>query len=703
MESRPASQKISLAGVLNPDENRDSAYFSSTDASSKHNSAASGMTISVLSPTSSGYHSSSADKTPSPVATGSILQTLVSPTQSNMSVASMVSPTTPGSADPRRVERPTSLENGHANGMLDPIMQSTGRRESVDSRMNQGFSDMRLGASSPYTTHNQSTSSIQNTLNQQRNPRPGLENVAIHRISNGYQPSAEREPLSKMIRTAPAITGPATSHIARAAEPTKGQAWAFPDGDEREEAARYGHSTSFLDSRRSSVTESIASSQFTTESRLPAGQRRLDENAEYNAMANTSTDFPPVHHHSLQHKQLGDLQDDDAESRAGAQPYSRTPELRKSHKLAERKRRTEMKELFDQLRDLMPQERGSKASKWEILTKAITEHQRMADAVRVMQNQNASIASENDQLRRENHALMLQHSLRHAAFRAATTAARAPRAQTAPIASRLAAIRAFSVVPPRSLFQTSIRHEEDTTPANTAGGAAAPTQRKYGPDVMLGEDGRPTQEQRAIWDNEKRRTLFVQNFVGEVTDEDLQEAFSKYGEVTKVARQKPGASFAFIEYKDAEAVQIAADNVNGTFWHGRRMVAEPRRVSELTNTKPRYEGPPTTTVFVGNISYEATDKDLNAAFGKLEDVKSIRIATDRNTGWPIGYAHADFHTVEAATKAIDVLKAQKIGNRPLRVSFASQTQDNNRRRPREGGERGQRRSREPREPREPRD
>ena len=28
-----------------------------------------------------------------------------------------------------------------------------------------------------------------------------------------------------------------------------------------------------------------------------------------------------------------------------------------------------MKELFEQLRELMPQERGSKASKWEILTK----------------------------------------------------------------------------------------------------------------------------------------------------------------------------------------------------------------------------------------------------------------------------------------------------------------------------------------------
>ncbi|EGY21851.1 uncharacterized protein VDAG_03291 [Verticillium dahliae VdLs.17] len=114
--------------------------------------------------------------------------------------------------------------------------------------------------------------------------------------------------------------------------------------------------------------------------------------------------------------------------------------------------------------------------------------------------------------------------------------------------------------------------------------------------------------------------------------------------------------------------------------------------------------PPTTTVFVGNISYEATDKDLNSVFGALEDVRSIRIATDRNTGWPIGYAHADFHSVEAATKAIDVLKAQKIGGRSLRVSFASQTQDAvNRRRAREGGDRGQRRSREPREPREPRE
>jgi hypothetical protein len=403
-----------------PPHMRDSGFYSNGDASSKHTSAAS-FNVNGLSPSGSGYQSSSHDKTPSPITSNMVPHGTISPPTTNMSVAAMVSPNTPGSFDPRR-DRPTSIESnntGHTIGeTLSPGMAAL-RRESVDSRINQNFSDLRLGNNSPYASNNHSTSSIQNTLHSQRNPHHLLSN----RISNGYQPNAERNPETKTVKTAPAITGPATGHIARAAEPTKGQAWAFPE----EEIQRVGGAPTFTDSRRSSITESIASSQFTTESRLPAGQLRLE--SEYSRMSSAS-DFLPVHHHSMQHKQLSDLQAEEGNGPTGSQPYSRTPELRVSHKLAERKRRTEMKELFDQLRDLMPQERGSKASKWEILTKAISEYQKQQDHIILLQNHYNSAAAENEILRREVHALRAENAQLRGSPSSAPTPASGPPSTT---------------------------------------------------------------------------------------------------------------------------------------------------------------------------------------------------------------------------------------------------------------------------------
>ncbi|OTB07606.1 hypothetical protein M426DRAFT_19938 [Hypoxylon sp. CI-4A] len=381
-QPRPASHKLpaGLATVLNaPEEHRDSAYYSGTDASSKHTSANSGININVYHPVQ--------EKTPSPTTTTTLVPNpLISP-GSHMSVASMVSPTSPGN---NRFDRPQSLDSIPSLGPPIPGLDS--RRESVDSRINQNFNDLRLGGS-PYASQNQSTSSFHQALSQSRNPRPGFENASLHRISNGYQPNIERTPdgqHTKTARTAPAITGPATSTIARAAEPTKGQAWAFPE----EEIHRVPSAGTFYDSRRSSVAESIASSQYTTESRLPPGQRRLDDGL--------NLDFQQtIHHHTLQHKQLSDLHSEESSPQNGNQPYSRTPELRQSHKLAERKRRTEMKELFEQLRELMPQERGSKASKWEILTKAIAEHHRHTETMKNIQAHYHTALTELEVLRRE--------------------------------------------------------------------------------------------------------------------------------------------------------------------------------------------------------------------------------------------------------------------------------------------------------------
>lgn len=340
MEQQPPStQKLpaGLAGVLNaPEGNRDSAYYSSADTSSKHNSAASGIhhpSHMSGAPNSHIYrgHPAHLDKTPSPTAAAHMLPQpqIVSPTTSSMSVASMVSPTSPNRADDLRrltIDRPQSLESAPPSASLSAAAEydHMARRESVDSRIREGFNDLRLGGNSPYGTHNHSTTSIHNTFQaQQRQPRNTMDSLSVHRISNGYQPNAERnpDPHSKVTRTAPTITGPTTSQIARAAEPTKGQAWAFPE-EEIQRIPTVNTSHSLADSRRSSVADSLASSQFTTESRLPTGQRHFDDpnlhqNGQHNGEADyhnnqrlsgASGEYPTTHHHALQHKQLDDLQ-----------------------------------------------------------------------------------------------------------------------------------------------------------------------------------------------------------------------------------------------------------------------------------------------------------------------------------------------------------------------------------------------------------
>ncbi|KAK2058962.1 RNA recognition domain-containing protein [Colletotrichum caudatum] len=150
------------------------------------------------------------------------------------------------------------------------------------------------------------------------------------------------------------------------------------------------------------------------------------------------------------------------------------------------------------------------------------------------------------------------------------------------------------------------------------------------------------------------------------------------------ANPSPAYSFCFVYYKDPQSVITAAENVDGTFWHGRRIVAKPhdpdhkysgRREREGGREKPvrvnrAYDGPPTTTLYIGNISFDASDADLNNLFASLDGIKDVRVAVDRATGWPRGFAHADFVTEEAATAALEVLQGTQLQNRALKASYA---------------------------------
>ncbi|AEO54384.1 hypothetical protein MYCTH_2296912 [Thermothelomyces thermophilus ATCC 42464] len=175
---------------------------------------------------------------------------------------------------------------------------------------------------------------------------------------------------------------------------------------------------------------------------------------------------------------------------------------------------------------------------------------------------------------------------------------------------------------------------------------------------------------------ESQNTAFVRNIVFELSEEHLTKAFSKYGNVTKVyiARDPRGMSkgYGFVSFETPEELKAACDNVNGSFWHGRRITCIPRATEGRQKQTKHRNSPdhPTQQLFVGNIPYETTDAELNRLFRGMDNLEDVRVAVDRTTGWPRGFAHADFTTVEAAIEAKKKLEGAKLGNRVLRIDFA---------------------------------
>ena len=86
-------------------------------------------------------------------------------------------------------------------------------------------------------------------------------------------------------------------------------------------------------------------------------------------------------------------------------------------------------------------------------------------------------------------------------------------------------------------------------------------------------------------------------------------------------------------------------------------------------------------IYVGNLSYDATEDDVRQAFGGYGDVSSVSIITDRETGKSRGFGFVEMPNDDEARAAIEGLNGEQIAGRAVTVNEA---------RPRSGGGGGRR-------------
>src|SRR2546426_4214444 len=75
-------------------------------------------------------------------------------------------------------------------------------------------------------------------------------------------------------------------------------------------------------------------------------------------------------------------------------------------------------------------------------------------------------------------------------------------------------------------------------------------------------------------------------------------------------------------------------------------------------------------LFVGNLSFQATEEDLRELFAQAGTVETMRIITDQFTGRPRGFGFVEMATKEEATKAVEMLNGRLFRDRNLVVDEA---------------------------------
>ncbi|MDH4230724.1 MAG: RNA-binding protein [Nitrospirota bacterium] len=84
-------------------------------------------------------------------------------------------------------------------------------------------------------------------------------------------------------------------------------------------------------------------------------------------------------------------------------------------------------------------------------------------------------------------------------------------------------------------------------------------------------------------------------------------------------------------------------------------------------------------LYVGNISFKATEEDVRELFARSGDVESVKIITDAHTGNPKGFGFVEMANEEDAKKAIDELNGTTFMERSISVAEAKPQQPRERR------------------------
>jgi RNA recognition motif-containing protein len=94
-----------------------------------------------------------------------------------------------------------------------------------------------------------------------------------------------------------------------------------------------------------------------------------------------------------------------------------------------------------------------------------------------------------------------------------------------------------------------------------------------------------------------------------------------------------------------------------------------------TEPRSRIENIMGNRLYVGNLSFQANNESVRAAFAPFGEITDVHVVSDRETGQSRGFGFVTMGSSDAAAKAIATMNGAMVDGRPLKVNEAEERQN----------------------------
>ena len=204
------------------------------------------------------------------------------------------------------------------------------------------------------------------------------------------------------------------------------------------------------------------------------------------------------------------------------------------------------------------------------------------------------------------------------------------------------------------------------------------------PPPKSGADTTPEPEEKAAKKTEVEKRsehgVWVGNLAFHVSKDDLRTFLTEKSDITaemitrihmpgpndsksankvstsRFKRVDHNKGFAYVDFSTAKGVEVALE-LSEELLSGRRVLIKDNKSfegrPEKTKEESRNDGkPPSTRIFLGNLSFDTTEDSLKEHFEKCGPIESIKIATFEDSGKCKGFAWIVFEELAAAESAV---------------------------------------------------